>query len=317
MEAGKALQHGGSGDFRYVAKHERKQFAAFISVQEQWQRIKEDKRNPFAGDSLSDSEFSSVLNAQAYVASVLRPVLAKVSKLDKTFGPAIDPYSWCSCQYDLQARDVSGWPDATACIASLLEHPAISLLASVLKNVPARPENGDSTVSAIIEIQQRLNNGGPSVVSSDIEELLRSGSTRVHSNIGVCLVFALVCLRSTLQNVAQLIYQAAFEQKAIALTSDNVHTLHSHGSNLVTGHLEVSTTDQDGILFVVPGHIMVANIKFKRDAQVIAGTYSLHGFNLNFDVEFGNTVRLTLSELDQNLCSYGGILSHIRGLKLA
>jgi hypothetical protein len=298
----------GRGTFGYYARSQRAQVMGYLIIDQQRDQL--NAESPHRGiPPLEDDERIFLASVQKQITDLNRRCIEPLTEALPDCARAVDPYNRFAYVEppDIPSIDFISKDSTSELVSQFQEHPALS---AVLKCVRDLDEalTPDHFLSDVLEMTESIMKLGPLEGPDNLYDYRRSkGDNR---SVHTLLMTALLCLRDSLSNLNQLLFQSIFTDKLIFLDQTNIIDLGprishstSYGVTLVCQNIGRSMLD---MILLNPRFLLLL------DGEVIGVPHNLllriENFRERTTSNSGRTVQLELRNIDDHLNSFPFLL---------
>jgi hypothetical protein len=178
------------------------------------------------------------------------------------------------------------------------------------KRLAERPPVGlenlgtDKIYAAVHHIKTIILSAGVNCTPEDIVGMLRDNRTTPEILIGK-FILDLIALNSILEMTDQLIYQAVINDQLLVINEDNIIVIGPKSSHYLGAGWEVECQPNSHLFFDAVSSVILAD--FKIDSEKTHEFYRVDGATISFGQDHGNSVKLRLRQLNEDLNPYSGL----------
>ncbi|MEW5323697.1 hypothetical protein V2J23_16685 [Geobacillus thermoleovorans] len=162
-------------------------------------------------------------------------------------------------------------------------------------------------LEVIEEFKVRFHRAGVNRYPKDVEEAIAEAKKN-KTLIPTKYIFSLLCIRYSLRNLNQLIYQAYFQDKLPILNEDNIIDIKSSSHFAGKGYL-VTAQQLDGFWDIGPGDLIHLIDPLNGEKSPIL--CQVEGITLKVSKDFGMTYDFKLRALNEDLNPFYGIFDDL------
>ncbi len=297
--------------FGQAARHLRAQLMGYLFVHRDKERL-ENNYPPLRGTAgLTEGEKRILDTAHRQLEELNKKCTSRLVELDPNCGPAVNPYFKYGYQIPEDVENVPLFDVqlADTLVDSFRKHPAISVaLESGEKFRAAVPEAQRPSVTdiaqAVLNLEKGLLVAGPLHAPRQLWELLVAQRPGAPNQAWLDYCCALTCINASLATLDELLYQAIISNRLPTLDDDSIIDIGNVvGTWASTGFtIKYQPTEESGF-----GNLGLILVK----AEIIDRRFDLcrvEAVEVRVSEEFGDTVDITVREIDENLNPYSHLL---------
>jgi hypothetical protein len=295
----------------YAARPYRAQLLGYLFVDREKERLAENYP-PLRGTlGLTEGERGILTQAQKQVEALDKRCVSKLTEAVPECSLAINPYSRFNYEIPEGTDDVQLYDEQLAQILfeSFHLHPAISIALESRKSFKAIvPENKrQSTLDiakTVLNLEQSLLAAGPLLAPRRLFELLITQPPGTANEALLDYICALTCIKASLDTLNELLYQAILTNKLPVLDNDSIIEFGNIvGTSVSKGFtVKYQPTEKSGL-----GNFGLVLVKAKISNQEL-DLGRIETAEVQLSGEFGDSVRVTVREIDEHLNPYGQLL---------
>jgi hypothetical protein len=180
-------------------------------------------------------------------------------------------------------------------------HPAFEMALRNLSHIKQNPLQ-IKTEQAVMQFITELTEAGVGGNAKWVEQLKQDEELSHPSSIFQRHIAALVCLNNSLANINQLIYQAVFQDNLSYLNKGDIIDYLIKSTNSGLG-MSVTYLPNIDLFLATPSDLILVSVSSDFDNQLCC-IYGKFGFQ-----EFFRHSNINLRVIDDNMCSYGWLVS--------
>ncbi len=291
----------------FLGKNASIQFLGYLVVNQKGD-VLEDLPYQTKIGSLSPDELSLLERTHRFILQIDKNCCDYLGAVLPNAVDAIDPY----LQHDYKFQRV---PDKGISLnlesignlcAAFEQHPSLRIIREHLtprNNIRQIPKERLSCV--VLTIVSRIDSYGLFDEPPDLQQLeitVKKNSQRYH--VGKILT-ALVALKTSLSILNQLLYQAFLYDKLAVLNQENVFQIGKHSRSFLGESISVSSQLLNHEIFSNAGGMVL--IKLPLNNHKIDGLYRIERNDVSVSADFGNSMKLGLRRIDNDLNCYPGL----------
>lgn len=281
--------------FGYLARQLGAQFYGYLLVDSQH----ETTELPFQIPSLAEGERSLLVRGHTFVVSLLDGILEGIPAI---FKKALDPYSVyreLEVSSDVPAFDVSA-EARSALLDAFTGHRAMDGIHSMRNLLPAQ-WTADSLHNAVVSIIQRIGEEGVLDFPNDLKHyvLVKPGNPQYRP---LRLLLSLVCLRISLKNLVQMMFQKFADDRLIMLDSNVIFNYRTGSTVAGTGH----QVDCQELILVETGDLVLLRDPHHPESSL--ELCRIEGNTMQFSRDLGTASTLLMRTVDKDLNSFSLLL---------
>lgn len=288
--------------FGYLGRKRRRQFLGFLEV-DNLRSQEEARALPFTIPPLEDEERSLLHLAHRHLLALNQACLVG---LDSMVAELANPYAITSELSPLAPSEFQlfSQQEVSTVVEGFRQHPAYQVLERLSKDV-IRSVPAVQIQQAVLQFTHRIRQAGVDHVPSDFEVLhfpVRNSPQYVITQ----LLIAVMCLRESIFNLDQLVYQAVVNDQLNALTEDNIVNLRTISHLIGNGYIvECQPTGKELISDVGELILLKASIGGNHDINQLCCIEKKH---TQISMETGTIITFGLRGIDEYLNPFRELL---------
>ena len=296
------------GSFGLYARNMRLQFFGYLMIDQNRSNIREDgPPSPIPG--FSDDERKLLASVHREIVQLNQRCVASLVTALPQCALAVDPYNKYIYNETPTDPEVSLFePDAAdAIVKSFRNHPAIAI-ALESSNQLGEALTGDHYISDVVQLSEHLINMG--ALNSPDEYYQYRRSRPSPQTIHFRHISALMCVRDSLANLNQLIFQAAVMDRLIFIGDDHIIDVGKrvpHATSLGVTLLcqQVRRSILEYLMMDVGAIVLLQGSVLRKPDNL---PFRVEFMSEQSSREFGETMQLELRGIDEHLNSFPFLL---------
>jgi hypothetical protein len=297
--------------FGAASRQLRAQLMGYLVIDRDKERIAKDYPPLRWTQGLSDEERQLLIKIHKQFILLNSRCVSTLTQLVPECSSAIDPYFKFGYEISDEIEEVQLYDEeiAQALFHSFQSHPAIAIaLESNDKFKEATPETErppiNEIIQAVINLEQGLLNSGPLHSPEKLWKLSITHQPGSANRVLLEYIYALVCVRASLDILNELIYQALWTNKLPVLDKNSIIKVGNLTSTFSGMGFTLKYQPNEKSGFGDLGLILVKTTIHDREFDLCRA----EKVNVQVSQDFGDTVDISLREIDENLNPYKGLL---------
>ena len=303
-----AVSDSGRSILGLYARKQYIQILGYLIIDQNRERINSAENSPLLTSPLKDNERNFLAWAHQKIVELNHRCIEPLLKVIPQCVLAVDPYN----RFIYEKPESSVFPElfdanaASSLIKAFHSHPGINIALST-----SEPYRGKITENQygnyIVELEDFILKDGPLTSSDEVRSLREKREFNSFNHH----MLAIMCVRDSLYNLNQLIYQAIFTSKLFVLGEENVidvgaETVHSTGLGVGLVFQPTRFSMLDYLMVDRKLIVLLKGSLLRREENLLVRIEELRE---EFFGAYGKTYLAELRQLDEHLNSFPGLLS--------
>lgn len=294
-------------NFEYVARNQRAQFGGFLAVDDNRHLLNSDN-NPFKISALPTDVRKWMEIGHNDILHFNDACVATLGTKFEVCKFALDPYKRFKINFT-KKPDLSGLIDNNLIVQASLAFKESKPVKRLLEKHPIGLEklNPEQMFAAVNFLKNHLIAAGVNKTPDDIAQVIRDNRQTPENNYGKFLL-DLVSALSMLEIANQLFYQAVIHETLLVLNEDNIIDVGAESGHFLGKGIEIECQMTSELFFDAVSSVVLVDFEiqnFKRH-----NFCSIESESISFSQEQGNSAKLKMRFLDDDLNPYFGIYSN-------
>ena len=300
----------GQGNFGYQASGCSTQFLGYLSSEG---KLNGGNAYNAVTSILSDEEYNLFYTFHRQICEINKRCVASFISSYPVFSDFLDVYNEDPIKEGnlIDGINLINTDEANKLIQLFSKHIAFSLAEMYIEKLPIDKKNEDSNIQKALWLENCMWQFSPmnDFFNQYVKKILNKEKI---TEVSKCLM-ALLCIKDSLFNLDQLLFQEAVSSKPAILSRENIiDTGFASGHNITLTVQFIEPTIEE---IFVRDHISLCLLKDVYTRQNNPQLVRVEQSSSEFDVESGTIFQLEMREVDENLNSFTSILHFVEHYK--